>query len=98
MRFDSRRLAVLLLLFGLLTPSTSLFNSAASAAARVDQPVIARVTLKSREELERFVRLGLDLLEMREGDDLFILTTEAQIEWLRQQGWTVSVDNRQTAT
>ncbi|HVG33254.1 MAG TPA: M14 family zinc carboxypeptidase, partial [Pyrinomonadaceae bacterium] len=97
MRFASRRLTVLVLLFGLLTPSTSLFNRTVSANARADQPVIARVTLKTREELERFVRLGLDMLETREGDDRFILTTEAQIEWLREQGWTVTVDDRQTA-
>jgi hypothetical protein len=68
------------------------------AQSTFDLPVIARVTLKSRKELERFVTLGLDLLEAREGDDRFILTTQAQVEWLRKQGWTVTVDNKRTAT
>lgn len=61
------------------------------------QTVIARVTMRDRQELERFVTLGLDLLEMRTGDDLFILTTPAQINELRAGGWAVSIDEKQTA-
>ncbi len=99
MQFRSRRLAVIVLLsIALLAPAFSFFESVANATSRIEQPVIARVTIKTQQELDRFVRLGLDLLEMREGDDLFILTTQAQIEWLREQGWTVTVDNKQTAT
>src|ERR1044071_4940254 len=61
------------------------------------QIVIARVTMRSQQELERFVTLGLDLLEMRTGDDLFIITTPAQIEELRAKGWAISVDKKQSA-
>lgn len=59
-------------------------------------PVVARVTLRNAEETGRFVQLGLDLLEMRQGDDLFILTTTVQIEELRAKGWKISVDRQQT--
>jgi hypothetical protein len=59
-------------------------------------PVIARVTIKDRQELRQFITLGLDLLEMREGDDLFILTTTAEVEDLRTKGWVVSIDQKQT--
>lgn len=60
--------------------------------------VIARVTISSAEELTRFLALGLDLLEMREGKDLFILSTLDQVESLRARGWAIAVDNKQTAT
>jgi carboxypeptidase T len=60
--------------------------------------VIARVTISSREELSRFLALGLDLLEMRDGNDLFILSTLDQVESLRAQGWAITVDKKQTAT
>jgi hypothetical protein len=62
-----------------------------------NQTVIARVTIKNQAELAQFVRLGLDLLEMREGDDLFILTTPAHVVELRAKGWLVNIDQKQTA-
>jgi hypothetical protein len=61
-----------------------------------DQPVVARVTIKDDDRLLRFVSLGLDLLEMRAGDDLFILTTQEQIEQLRNDGWQIRVDDELT--
>ncbi|MCI0664870.1 MAG: peptidase M14, partial [Acidobacteria bacterium] len=60
------------------------------------QPVIARVSIKNSDDLHRFVTLGLDLLEMREGDDLFILTTYEQIDRLRNDGWQIRVDEEMT--
>src|SRR5689334_1638038 len=68
----------------------------AAPQATSNTPVVARVTLRNSEETGRFVQLGLDLLEMRQGDDLFILTTTAQIEELSAKGWRVSVDRQQT--
>ena len=62
-----------------------------------NQVVVARVTMRSQQELERFVTLGLDLLEMRTGDDLFILTTPAQLKELYAKGWAISVDQKQSA-
>ncbi len=58
--------------------------------------VIARVTLKDRQALMQFITLGLDVLEMREGDDLFILTTPAEVDDLRAKGWMVQIDQKQT--
>jgi hypothetical protein len=66
-------------------------------AADEDGPVVARVTVRDREELDRLVALGLDLLETREGDDLFALTTAARVRQLRRDGWQVAVDKGQTA-
>ena len=60
--------------------------------------VIARVTISSGQELSRFIALGLDLLEMRDGNDLFILSTPDQVESLRARGWIITVDKKQTST
>ncbi len=73
-----------------------LLGRIASAQPTVDQRVIARVHTRNQQEIEQLVTLGLDLLEMRDGDDLFILTTPAQIEELRRDGWVVDVDEEQT--
>lgn len=62
-----------------------------------DKPLIARINVRSQQELERLVALGLDLLETREGDDLFILTSPAEVRRLSGQGWRISVDEKQTA-
>jgi carboxypeptidase T len=59
-------------------------------------PVVARVSLRNSAEVERFVKLGLDILEMREGNDLFILTSIEQLNDLRTKGWAASVDKTQT--
>jgi murein tripeptide amidase MpaA len=87
----------LLFAFGFIV--ISITQSAAPLAAPQaagETPVVARVTLTNAADVGRFVQLGLDVLEMREGDDLFILTTPAQIEELRTKGWAVRVDPRQT--
>jgi carboxypeptidase T len=71
------------------------------ATAHAQQPageaVIARVTIASAEEMTRIIELGLDLLEHREGADLFILTTPEQVEELRARGFRISIDEPQTA-
>src|SRR5215831_12226040 len=72
--------------------------SQAPAQPTPDQPVIARVTLKTPAELQRFLRLGLDVLETRDGDDLFILTTSAEVDQLRIDGWTIRIDADHTST
>src|ERR1044071_6744538 len=60
------------------------------------QTVVARVTLKNRQDIEQFVTLGVDLLEMRQGDDLFILTTPEQVAELRAKGWAIAIDKAQS--
>ncbi|HST21908.1 MAG TPA: M14 family zinc carboxypeptidase, partial [Blastocatellia bacterium] len=89
----SINLALILLALFLAQPAAQF----ATPQQITGQIVIARVTMRNQQELERFVTLGLDLLEMRTGDDLFILTTKAQIEELRRNGWAISVDQKQSA-
>ena len=69
---------------------------AAQAQQPADAPVVARVTVKP-PDLARFMALGLDLLEMREGGDLFVVTTAAEVDRLRADGWRISVDTEQTS-
>lgn len=71
---------------------------ARSAAPAADEPVIARVTLKTPSEVQRFLKLGLDVLETRSGDDLFILTTPAEVDQLRIDGWAIRIDADHSAT
>ncbi|MGH9845875.1 MAG: M14 family zinc carboxypeptidase [Blastocatellia bacterium] len=66
------------------------------AQQTTDESIVARVTIQKNQDLHRFVALGLDLLETREGDDLFILTNRQEIERLRSDGWRVSVDESLT--
>ncbi len=68
-----------------------------ATAQQDDSAVIARLTTRSQAETEQIVRLGLDLLEARDGDDLFVLTTQAEIDRLRAQGLEINVDPEQTA-
>jgi hypothetical protein len=58
---------------------------------------VARVTITSTVDVRRFIALDLDLLEYREQDDYFILTTDTQLEQLRSAGWDIRVDTQQTA-
>ncbi len=93
----------LVLLFFLLG-SLALFIRPAQTGASALQPVaanseqllVARVTIKSAEEMKRLVTLGLDLLESREGDDRFIMTTSQQLDELRRAGWQIRVDEERT--
>lgn len=71
--------------------------SITKAKPQGDQPIVARVTIEDHDQLLRFVTLGLDLLETRDGDDLFILATHEQIERLRDEGWRIRVDDEMTA-
>ena len=66
--------------------------SAAPVPVAPDEPLIARVTIRTPADVARFASLGLDLLEAREGDDLFILTTQAEVDRLKADGWSVVVD------
>lgn len=59
--------------------------------------IVGRITVRSEAEMLRVVRLGLDLLEDRDGNDLLFLTTPEQLDALKTQGWSVSIDERLTA-
>jgi hypothetical protein len=70
--------------------------SIASARQTASQPLVARITLQDRDAFERLSVLGLDLLELRDGNDYFFLTTAEQVERLRKEGWDARVDQTQT--
>ncbi|HJQ67542.1 MAG TPA: M14 family zinc carboxypeptidase [Blastocatellia bacterium] len=91
------RLIAHLILVALLAAVALPAKRVSGAMQRVDAPVIARVTMRDNQELRKFITLGLDLLEMRKGDDLFILTTAAEAARLASEGWAISVDEEQTA-
>ncbi|PWU25149.1 MAG: hypothetical protein C5B48_02730 [Candidatus Rokuibacteriota bacterium] len=89
------RLGVRLATCVLLAARLLLATAAAQPAA--DQPVVARVTVKTASDLLRFMARGLDVLETRDGDDLFIVTTPAEVDQLRIEGWTISIDTAHTS-
>jgi carboxypeptidase T len=90
------RLSRLFILAFFVISATQSVTPLAAPQTANDAPVVARVTLRNSADVGRFVQLGLDLLEMREGDDLFFLTSPAQIEELRAKGWAIRVDRQQT--
>ncbi|MEN3331876.1 MAG: hypothetical protein V7641_1241, partial [Blastocatellia bacterium] len=90
------RLLLLFILAFIIIFATQSTAPLAAPQTADDAPVVARVTLRDARDVGRFVQLGLDLLEMRQGDDLFILTSNAQIKELRGQGWVIQVDPQQT--
>lgn len=59
--------------------------------------VVGRITVRTEAETLQVVRLGLDLMEYREGNELIFWTTREQISELRSAGWTVRIDERLTA-
>lgn len=66
-------------------------------AQEPEPTVIARITTRSQAETDQIVRLGLDLIEARDGDDLFILTTQSEIDRVNALGFIIRVDEAQTA-
>jgi hypothetical protein len=75
-------------------------GAAAWQPATAQQPeptVIGRITTRSQAETDQIVRLGLDLIEARDGDDLFVLTTQSKIDRLDTLGFVIHVDEAQTA-
>jgi hypothetical protein len=60
------------------------------------RPFVVRIETSSRTDLLRLARLGLDLLETREGTARFAYVTAEQYADLQQNGWKVSIDVRQS--
>jgi hypothetical protein len=79
----------------------SLLAQGRGATAIAQQPaadvVIARVTLANAQDVTRLLEIGVDLLEYREGADLFILTTPEQVAELAARGFQIRIDEPQTA-
>lgn len=97
MKTKTRRRLLLLFLIAIIIISTAPAPAQLAAPQTASPaPIVARITLHNSEEIGRFTQLGLDLLEMRQGDDLFFLTSTEQIQELRAKGWNVQVDQKQT--
>jgi carboxypeptidase T len=77
--------------------ATQFASQLATPQSAGNGPVVARVTLTNPIDRARFLQLGLDLLELRRDDDLFILTSRGEVEELRAKGWTIRTDSEQTA-
>ena len=77
--------------------ATQLAGQLATPQSAGNGPVVARVTLTNPIDRAGFLQLGLDLLELRRGDDLFILTSRGEVEELRAKGWAIGTDSEQTA-
>ncbi len=90
-------LVVALPLFLLTSFFAEPFLHLARAQQTNNQPLVARITIQNKEEFQRLSNLGLDLLEMRDGDNYFFLTTSQQLDELRQEGWDAKPDETQTA-
>ncbi len=62
-----------------------------------DGAVVVRIRAEDPAELRRLARMGLDLLEMRDGPDRFALVSRGQVARLRALGLAAEVDPEQTA-
>src|SRR5262245_48121586 len=93
MRFTAMR--VLLILAILLAACVSFF--AQDKVSDPDRQVMARITVGDSLEMQRVMRLGLDLMEYREGDELIFLSTQGQVNELMNAGFSVRVDEDLTA-
>ncbi len=62
-----------------------------------DQPVVVRIRAATLAESRELTGWGLDLLEMRDGENLFAIVSPQEHAALLAAGWQVSVDAEQTA-
>ncbi len=94
---------VVLVLIGLLVvhlATIALLLAPTLMAAPVVDPTAALLVVRIRaatpQESARLVQQGLDLLEMRDGTDLFAIVSPDQYNRLLADGWTARIDATQT--
>lgn len=85
---------ILLIFTFLLAACLSIF--AQDKVSMPERQVMARITVSDAAEMRRVAELGLDLMEYREGDDLLFLSTQQQVNDLRNSGFSVRVDEKLT--
>lgn len=88
-------LLVLVLALGAFAPLYAQ-DIKSDANSDVQPNIVARVTVTNDAEMQRVMAEGLDLLEFREGDDLLFITTQAELDSLRNKGFVVSIDEEKT--
>ena len=79
----------------LMSLCATIFSSA--AAQYTDETKVARIRIRSYDEMRRVSQMNLDLLETRDGDGLLIQTTTTQIAELRAAGLEIRADEKMTA-
>ncbi len=65
--------------------------SQSPTAFSLDQQAIARLTVKNPKGLESLIASDVSLLDRGTGEDVYVLTTIAKLEELKQQGWLVTI-------
>ncbi|MCG8350874.1 MAG: hypothetical protein MI924_24135 [Chloroflexales bacterium] len=85
-------------LLGLLSAAMllSVLPVASGQASADDQPVVVRISNISPADAQRLIKQGVDLLEARDGPDLFALATSDQQTALREAGWDIHIEAHQT--
>jgi hypothetical protein len=74
----------------------SILPAAPGQASADDQPMIVRIRNVAPADAQRLIDQGVDLLEARDGSDLFALATSDQQTALRKAGWDIDIEARQT--
>ncbi len=87
----SGMLCMLVLVGGMRSDATPTTVQAAS------RPVVVRLKNLSPSDIRTLNRRGLDLLEMRDGSDLFALMSAAEHASLIAEGWDARLDMQQTS-
>src|SRR5262245_5265868 len=100
-QIKTRPLRLLLLLaalyLGVLAGVLPMAASNKTLAQEVQEAQVVRIAAPTAAQRWQLAALGLDLLEQREGDDLFAIVTPQQMAQLKEQGWDVRADPQQTA-
>ena len=83
-------LLVIAVFAGWISPTVS--------TASADGLVLVRIRAATSAEGLRLAHLGLDLMEARDGDDLFAIVTPTQQQMLLDAGWDVRINPEQPAS
>jgi hypothetical protein len=59
--------------------------------------VVCCLTITTPPDLPRFMARGPDVRAIRDGNDLFVLTTSTEVDRLRADGWTIRIDPEHTS-
>lgn len=87
----------LLALVLVYSSGTARSEQATDTALPSDQVRVVRIRVASLDEGRQLAALDLDMLEARDGNDLFALVTADEQADLLARGWDVRIDTEQTA-
>lgn len=105
-RYHSPRPLRLWLIVLVALLSITALAGAPPATARPPEPtstpnelasLVVRIRIARPAEVQQLIEQGIDVLEMREGDDIFALVTPHEQDALAASGWDVRSDPQQSA-